>query len=78
MRSGKKVNVCDNKFTECDEFLSVDDGFLLGFIIANLHICFCYIAAMKILFSFHSVVVHFVIQLSVISRSVPFAQHKHL
>lgn len=25
---------------ECDEFLSVDDGFLLGFIIVNLHICF--------------------------------------
>jgi hypothetical protein len=27
------------KFSECDEFPSVDDGFLLRFIIVNLHIC---------------------------------------
>lgn len=32
--------MCDNKFTECDEFLSVNDVFLWGFIIVNLHICF--------------------------------------
>lgn len=51
MRNGEEVNVCDNKFTECDEFQSVDDEFLLRFIIVNLHICFYTIIEMKIPFS---------------------------
>lgn len=72
-RGGKLMCAIINS-VECDEFLSVDDGFLLGFIIVNLHICF--VTSQKGNFYFRFAV-RFVIQLRVFSPSV-FAQHKHL